>query len=135
MIQLNAAVEAELVDLQRVSFSYFEHEVNPANGLVADKTACGLKSRSAARAVRSLTWVKAPAKRVRAAISTIISGRSTRGRRSATAARTAIVPKYQLDRKSTSRSESFPFSVFADVLSNDGPSSAARVFHNELIKA
>jgi hypothetical protein len=39
MIQLNPAVEAELEDLQRLSFSYFEHEVNPVNGLVADKTA------------------------------------------------------------------------------------------------
>src|ERR1700683_1317222 len=39
MIQLNAAVEAELEDLQRISFSYFEHEVNPENGLIADKTA------------------------------------------------------------------------------------------------
>jgi hypothetical protein len=75
MIQLNPAVEAELEDLQRRSFSYFEHEVNPANRLVADKTAHRLKSRSAARAVHSLTWVKAPAKRVRAAISRIISGR------------------------------------------------------------
>jgi hypothetical protein len=39
MIQLNPAVEAELEDLQRASFSYFEHEANPDNGLVADKTA------------------------------------------------------------------------------------------------
>ncbi len=39
MSQSNPAVEAELEDLQRVSFSYFEHEVNPENGLVADKTA------------------------------------------------------------------------------------------------
>lgn len=39
MIQLNPAVEAELEDLQRLSFSYFEHEVNPLNGLVADETA------------------------------------------------------------------------------------------------
>jgi hypothetical protein len=35
MIQLNPAVETELEDLQRVSFSYFEHEVNPENGLAA----------------------------------------------------------------------------------------------------
>jgi len=39
MIRLNPAVEAELEDLQRLSYSYFEHEVNPVNGLVADKTA------------------------------------------------------------------------------------------------
>jgi hypothetical protein len=32
-------VESELEILQRLSFSYFEHEVNPANGLVSDKTA------------------------------------------------------------------------------------------------
>lgn len=31
--------EAELEELQRVSFSYFLHEVNPVNGLVLDKTA------------------------------------------------------------------------------------------------
>jgi hypothetical protein len=34
-----APIEAELDALQRESFSYFEHEVNPANGLVKDKTA------------------------------------------------------------------------------------------------
>ena len=32
-------IEAELEILQRKSFSYFVHEVNPANGLVSDKTA------------------------------------------------------------------------------------------------
>ncbi len=32
-------VEAELEILQRLSFSYFVHEANPANGLVSDKTA------------------------------------------------------------------------------------------------
>jgi len=34
-----ARVEVELDTLQRESFSYFEHEVNPVNGLVKDKTA------------------------------------------------------------------------------------------------
>jgi hypothetical protein len=33
------SIEAELEILQRESFSYFVHEVNPANGLVIDKTA------------------------------------------------------------------------------------------------
>jgi len=32
-------MDAELCALQRDSFSYFEHEVNPTNGLVKDKTA------------------------------------------------------------------------------------------------
>ena len=36
---LTASMDAELIGLQRDSFSYFEHEVNPANGLVKDKTA------------------------------------------------------------------------------------------------
>jgi hypothetical protein len=31
--------EAELAQLQRLSFSYFQHETNPANGLVVDKSA------------------------------------------------------------------------------------------------
>ena len=31
--------EAELEELQRLSFGYFLHETNPENGLVADKTA------------------------------------------------------------------------------------------------
>jgi hypothetical protein len=34
MIQLNPAIEAESEDLQRLSFIYFEHEVNPVDGLV-----------------------------------------------------------------------------------------------------
>lgn len=36
---LVASIDAELSTLQRESFSYFEHEVNPANGLIKDKTA------------------------------------------------------------------------------------------------
>jgi hypothetical protein len=32
-------MDAELSTLQRESFSYFEHEVNPVNGLIKDKTA------------------------------------------------------------------------------------------------
>jgi hypothetical protein len=36
---LIASVDAELGTLQRESFSYFVHEVNPANGLIKDKTA------------------------------------------------------------------------------------------------
>ena len=32
-------MDAELSTLQRESFGYFEHEVNPANGLIKDKTA------------------------------------------------------------------------------------------------
>ncbi|MGO9445927.1 MAG: hypothetical protein ACLPXB_14270 [Thiobacillaceae bacterium] len=32
-------VDAELENLQRVSFSYFPNETNPANWLVIDKTA------------------------------------------------------------------------------------------------
>jgi hypothetical protein len=39
MSQCNPSLEAELDALQRASFSYFEHEINPRNGLVADKTA------------------------------------------------------------------------------------------------
>lgn len=39
MRALVPTIEAELESLQRESFSYFEHEVNPANGLVNDKTA------------------------------------------------------------------------------------------------
>jgi hypothetical protein len=35
----SACVELELDTLQRESFGYFEHEVNPANGLINDKTA------------------------------------------------------------------------------------------------
>jgi hypothetical protein len=35
---LTARVELELNTLQREAFSYFEHEVDPANGLVKDKT-------------------------------------------------------------------------------------------------
>ncbi len=34
-------VDAELHDLQRQTFGYFQHETNPANGLVIDKTAPG----------------------------------------------------------------------------------------------
>ena len=33
------SVDAELHELQRQSFGYFQHEANPANGLVIDKTA------------------------------------------------------------------------------------------------
>jgi hypothetical protein len=36
---LIASIDAELSALQRESFSYFEHEVNPSNGLIKDKTA------------------------------------------------------------------------------------------------
>ena len=32
-------IELELQNLQRQSFDYFLHETNPANGLIADKTA------------------------------------------------------------------------------------------------
>jgi hypothetical protein len=39
MRDLKLPIEAELGTLQRESFSYFEHEVNPVNGLVRDKTA------------------------------------------------------------------------------------------------
>ena len=35
------SVDAELHDLQRQTFGYFQHETNPANGLVIDKTAPG----------------------------------------------------------------------------------------------
>ena len=35
------SVDAEFHDLQRQSFGYFQHETNPANGLVIDKTAPG----------------------------------------------------------------------------------------------
>jgi hypothetical protein len=38
MRDLKLPIEAELGTLQRESFSYFEHEVNPVNGLVRDKT-------------------------------------------------------------------------------------------------
>jgi hypothetical protein len=41
MTLLTARVDADLDALQRESFSYFEHEVNPTNGLVNDKTAPG----------------------------------------------------------------------------------------------
>ena len=33
------STDAELVKLQHESFNYFLHEVNPANGLIIDKTA------------------------------------------------------------------------------------------------
>jgi hypothetical protein len=36
---LIASIDAELSTLQRESFSYFVHEVNPVNGLIKDKTA------------------------------------------------------------------------------------------------
>jgi hypothetical protein len=39
MRELKPPIEAELEALERDSFSYFEHEVDPANGLVRDKTA------------------------------------------------------------------------------------------------
>jgi hypothetical protein len=39
MRELKPAIEAELEALERKSFSYFENEVNPVNGLVCDKTA------------------------------------------------------------------------------------------------
>ena len=35
---MDPITDEELDTLQRVSFGYFLHEVNPANGLVADKT-------------------------------------------------------------------------------------------------
>src|ERR1700677_16490 len=39
MSETKTTVEALLETLQRESFSYFEHETNPTNGLVIDKTA------------------------------------------------------------------------------------------------
>jgi len=39
MIAGSHVIDAELEALQHQSFKYFEHEVNPANGLVKDKTA------------------------------------------------------------------------------------------------
>jgi hypothetical protein len=36
---MESAIEAELENLQRESFSYFVHGTNPDNGLVIDKTA------------------------------------------------------------------------------------------------
>jgi hypothetical protein len=36
---VNRVIGTELDTLQRESFSYFEHECNPVNGLVVDKTA------------------------------------------------------------------------------------------------
>ncbi|OYW26889.1 MAG: hypothetical protein B7Z51_09570 [Methyloversatilis sp. 12-65-5] len=56
-------------------------------GLSPNSTAQRLVTRLSARALRSETWVKASEKPVRAAISKRISGRSTRGIRSDTAAR------------------------------------------------
>ena len=55
----------------------------------ASSTAHMLTPRSVTRAARSLTCVNAAVESVRAAISSKISGRSTRGSRSATAARSA----------------------------------------------
>ena len=39
MDQVNRTIGAEIETLQRDSFGYFDHEVNPANGLAIDKTA------------------------------------------------------------------------------------------------
>ena len=39
MRRMNLALDAELEQLQRQTFGYFQHETNPANGLVIDKTA------------------------------------------------------------------------------------------------
>ena len=39
--QERRSVDAELHDLQRQTFGYFQHETNPVNGLVIDKTAPG----------------------------------------------------------------------------------------------
>ncbi|MBA3755297.1 MAG: hypothetical protein H0X02_03295 [Nitrosomonas sp.] len=41
MSSRNLTIDAELKKLQHISFSYFLHETNPANGLVIDKTAEG----------------------------------------------------------------------------------------------
>ena len=37
------SVDNELHDLQRQTFDYFQHETNPVNGLVIDKTAPGCR--------------------------------------------------------------------------------------------
>jgi hypothetical protein len=37
----STADEAMLDDLERASFGYFLHEVNPVNGLIADRTRVG----------------------------------------------------------------------------------------------
>ena len=39
MRRMNLALDAELEQLQRQTFGYLQHETNPANGLVIDKTA------------------------------------------------------------------------------------------------
>ncbi|MBL8497055.1 hypothetical protein ABF87_10755 [Nitrosomonas sp. JL21] len=48
MSNKNLTIDAELDKLQRLSFSYFLHETNRANGLVVDKTATGWSASIAA---------------------------------------------------------------------------------------